>query len=96
MVSEQRSIFFPITADVPEKWPICLSRRAAHAWLAGTPGSEVGDKDEGFYIDADAPSSYMATTVISSNRCCQSQFMLVSVTKLSVLTIADSVDKSTE
>lgn len=52
--SEQRPIFFPITATVLVEWPICLSRRTGHARLAGMTG-EDGDKEGGVCIDSDAP-----------------------------------------
>lgn len=88
--SEPGSIYFPITAAVPVEWPICLSRRAGHARLAWMPCGEDRDKERGFYIDANAPSGYTSSTVKFTNGCCQSQFMVVSVTKLSVLTTAAS------
>lgn len=63
MYSEQRPIFFPITAAVQVKWPICLLRRTGHARLVGMSGSEDGDKEGGFYNHANAPSGYTERTV---------------------------------
>lgn len=63
MLSEQRPIFFPITAAEKVKWPICLLRRTGHARWARMTGSRVGDEKGKVYIDADAPSVYVSRTI---------------------------------
>lgn len=65
--SEQEPIFFPITAAVPVKWPICLSRRTGHARLVGAICTMGEDKEGGVCIDVDAPSSGMESAVKFTN-----------------------------
>lgn len=82
---EQRPIFFPITATVPGKWPICLSRRTGHAQLAGMTGGEEGDQEGGVCTDADAPSGDMELNSLIDG--VSLLFLLVSITKLSMTKI---------
>lgn len=64
-----------------------FARQCAQGML-GLPGCLVvrsGIRKGGFYTDA--PSGDRKSAVKFTNRCCQSQFMLVSIIKSSVLTV---------